>query len=141
MEKFAFWTNPKRYWIRWISLLPVSVSAYVIMYGLMKLMLTFFTRVNEEGDLSIAVLLAPGIASTIGSYWFVWMGWYFAPGHKRIVRLLLIIIAAIVAGLCTVLLIRQFTFNVLIEIIGIVVGIIAAYFKIENEGDDYEYNY
>ncbi|RYE57173.1 MAG: hypothetical protein EOP48_06400 [Sphingobacteriales bacterium] len=125
--------NPKLYWLRWVGILPCAVVCYLIAFFSVKLYDFIFLRA-EAGDINLLHLIVPGLASGIAGYFFVYIGTAIAPNYRKIVALILMIIAVLVSGMgAFILIIYRFDWQVLLETLGQVVGAAIAFYVLLEE--------
>lgn len=124
-------------WLRWALLLPASSALYFAAHFFIKFITT---RKDEDGNSSILAIVAPGLACGVAGYAFIAIGTLFAPTHKKLVGIILFVIVILVAGLgLSILLIKGFSWDILLETVGQSIGgATAMYFVTKSESGQIE---
>lgn len=121
--------------LRWVSVLPAAVIAYLLSYWLLLILnwlsvRLYFSSDSDGGWMSLYVW--PVIAYGVAGYYFVSFGSYAAPSNKNTVKLILMILATLISGASLVWLIRMQQYG---EIVGAIAQIVGAVIAFKNDED------
>ena len=116
-------------WLRWIGVLPVAIACYLLVFALLNI--PSFSWLGGKN------ILFTGITSGISAFLYVFIGAYVAPTHhKKVAFILLISIGCIICVSIYQLLKDSFTWSFVIEIIGQMIGAIAAFFEVRKKENE-----
>ena len=127
-EEYSAWDDPKKYWIRWLLLVPCAVFAYGIV-------LTVFQRLFPYSDYSgwfINYLRSP-LITFLGSLVFIIIGVLFAPKYQKRIALILLIVIVMLSSFDLFNSIRlEYYFRIARVCTGLLGGLVG-YFLMENK--------
>jgi hypothetical protein len=127
--------NQKYNWLRWVIILPACTIIYLLAFVLLNIYFTYTRSPEQEpGEGSLVNLFAPGIAAGIAAYGTISLGVYIAPNYKKNTGLIIFVILIILVGMgITLLILKNFNYKLLLEIIGQSIGAFAGHQTIKEE--------
>ena len=125
--------NHRHTWLRWIAVLPISATAYIASYFLLRLLSIVQMLFNSDGGTWYIKYVVPILASGFSGYAYILAGSSMAPNFKKNTALSLLLLMTLVIGAAIFSSILLKKYMGVIEGVGTVVGMMICFFELKEK--------